>query len=347
MEREDIKNQILSRTEFGLNVFIHYLGDVCKKKNFKNPFREDSRASCRLYYNMECGVARYFMQDFGDSTWCGDCFTIVGRINNLDCHTNFLDILRIIDKDMNLLVFDDNGAYNPVPIKKLVPLHSGQVTKQKDIIPYDSKEDDFLDWELFFWGRFGITEETLKRYNVCSIRELVIHKDTSTNRSISSYVEPMFGYKFGDKGLKVYRPKSTNRFFYLGTFPKPYVFGLDQLPTSGTHVYITGGEKDVLSLAAHGFNAICFNSETAKIPKEILRDLTRRFHYVFIMYDMDETGKKESCMRLRENPEFENLFRVELPLKGTKDSKDISDYFAQNGTIELIYQLTLQSISNQ
>ena len=29
-----------------------------------------------------------------------------------------------------------------------------------------------------------------------------------------------------------------------------------------------GGEKDVLSLAAHGFHAICFNSETAKILSE-------------------------------------------------------------------------------
>jgi len=41
----------------------------------------------------------------------------------------------------------------------------------------------------------------------------------------------------------------------------------------GDILFITGGEKDVLSLAAHGFNAISMNSETANIPKNLLRAL--------------------------------------------------------------------------
>jgi hypothetical protein len=42
----------------------------------------------------------------------------------------------------------------------------------------------------------------------------------------------------------------------------------------GDILFITGGEKDVLSLAAHGFNAISMNSETANIPKNLLRALS-------------------------------------------------------------------------
>lgn len=34
----------------------------------------------------------------------------------------------------------------------------------------------------------------------------------------------------------------------------------------GDTLFITGGEKDVMSLAAHGFHAICFNSETVTVP---------------------------------------------------------------------------------
>ena len=35
---------------------------------------------------------------------------------------------------------------------------------------------------------------------------------------------------------------------YAGHFPKPYIFGYEQLPVKGDVVFITGGEKDVMSL---------------------------------------------------------------------------------------------------
>jgi 5S rRNA maturation endonuclease (ribonuclease M5) len=56
-------------------------------------------------------------------------------------------------------------------------------------------------------------------------------------------------------------------------------------------VFITGGEKDVLSLASHGFSAVCFNSETAEISTDILDMLSMRFKHIFVLYDMDEPGK--------------------------------------------------------
>ena len=57
-------------------------------------------------------------------------------------------------------------------------------------------------------------------------------------------------------------------------------------------LFITGGEKGVMSLAAHGFHAICFNSETAEIDASIIEILVRRFRHVFFLYDADETGVK-------------------------------------------------------
>ena len=63
---------------------------------------------------------------------------------------------------------------------------------------------------------------------------------------------------------------------------------------SGDMLFITGGEKDVLSLYAHGFHAICFNSETAQIPENIIESLQFRFRHIILLYDTDETGKRES-----------------------------------------------------
>lgn len=81
-----------------------------------------------------------------------------------------------------------------------------------------------------------------------------------------------------------------------------YVFGLEQLPTKGDLLFITGGEKDVLSLYAHGFHAICFNSETAQIPESMIEGLQLRFRHIILLYDADEMGcekhkgKLNSCL---------------------------------------------------
>ena len=65
-------------------------------------------------------------------------------------------------------------------------------------------------------------------------------------------------------------------------------------------MYITGGEKDVLSLSSHGFNAICLNSETAKVPDDLLTSLRGRFNNIVILYDTDETGRREAAARVGE-----------------------------------------------
>lgn len=43
------------------------------------------------------------------------------------------------------------------------------------------------------------------------------------------------------------------RFLYGGEMPEVYCFGLEQLPNKGDIVFITGGEKDVMSLYSKGF----------------------------------------------------------------------------------------------
>lgn len=66
---------------------------------------------------------------------------------------------------------------------------------------------------------------------------------------MTSVDEPMFGY-MGKQHIKVYRPCSQMRFLYAGDFGDNYCFGLEQLPAKGDLLFITGGEKDVMSLAA-------------------------------------------------------------------------------------------------
>ena len=127
--------------------------------------------------------------------------------------------------------------------------------------------------------------------------------------------------------VKVYRPKSKLRFLYGGEKVTDYVFGFQQLPSKGDTIFITGGEKDVLSLSAHGFNAICFNSETAEIPENIIEGLQLRFRHIIILYDTDETGIREAKQQTNALIQYKVL-SLTLPLQGIKSEKDISDFFA-------------------
>ena len=144
--------------------------------------------------------------------------------------------------------------------------------------------------ELDFWLQSGITPEILKLYKTVSLKEFRSeNKENKPFYYTSSESEPIFGY-MGKQYVKIYRPFSEIRFLYGGNIGESYCFGLEQLPAKGDTLFITGGEKDVMTLAAHGFHAICFNSETSTIPTGIIYKLTFRFKHIVLLYDADKTG---------------------------------------------------------
>lgn len=129
----------------------------------------------------------------------------------------------------------------------------------------------------------------------------------------------MYGYK-SKRYIKLYRPFSKTRFLYGGNFGDNYCFGLEQLPAKGDTLFITGGEKDVMSLAAHGFHAICFNSETVTVPPTLIYKLTFRFKHIILLYDTDKTGKESARKQEKQLEEF-SVKRLLLPLSGTKKKR--------------------------
>ena len=115
------------------------------------------------------------------------------------------------------------------------------------------------------------------------------------------------------------RPFSEIRFLYGGNIGDGYCFGLEQLPPKGDTLFITGGEKDVMTLAAHGFHAICFNSETSTIPPAIIYKLTFRFKHIVLLYDTDKTGM-DAAIRPGFFRHHDALVEFERPLPdGGKD----------------------------
>lgn len=149
----------------------------------------------------------------------------------------------------------------------------------------------------------------------------------------------------GKRYVKIYRPFSDIRFLYGGNLGENYCFGLEQLPAKGDTLFITGGEKDVMTLAAHGFHAICFNSETSNIPTGIIYKLTFRFKHIVLLYDADKTGIEAAIRHEKALVEY-GAKRLVLPLSGEKKDKDITDYFSKENSRKDFRQLFIDFWDN-
>lgn len=339
------KEDILQATDRGLSVFRHYLPVQFRiGKKFLNPLYKDTKASCNVYYDRRHSV--YKMKDFGNEEYSGDCFELVGRMTGMNCRNpkDFVEIMRIIDHDLHLGLADGyETCADTSSVQVVCPPTPEQVIKK--IRPYNIVPRAFNETDRIFWGKSGITEHTLNKYNVRPL-----HSFSSVNQEGKTYTltetaqEPMYGY-MGDKYIKIYRPRSEMRFLYAGDLGDSYCFGLDQLPAKGDLLFITGGEKDVMSLAAHGFHAICFNSETTVIPTSVLMLLSYRFKHIVLLYDMDKTGLEVSAKRQEELKPFA-LKRLLLPLAGTKEEKDVTDYFALGHTHDDLLKLFLNHLDS-
>lgn len=352
---KSLKSSILDATNKGLDVFKHFLGRnfIQTNKAFKNPFYQDTKASCNVYFDKAANI--YKFNDFGNSDYSGDCFNLVAKLYQLDCNKaqDFIQVLHVINEQLHLQLVTNERSTNeahkhPNRNRDYVPqkaIQDQKVINNPDIesiplfnpVQFKALSED----ELAYWSSYGIGIDILNRYQVKAIQQLTgINKECKNYTIRYSSQEPMYGYQ-GRKHLKIYRPFSKIRFLYTGTMPENYVFGFEQLAIRGDILFITGGEKDVMSLAAQSFNAICFNSETAHIPKNIVRGLSYRFKHIVLLYDVDETGLSSMEKICKEYPIVKSL---RLPLSGAKNEKDISDYFKLGHTASDLMKLFLEML---
>lgn len=151
------KDEILRRTNNGLDIFKHYIPVQWKKgRNFLNPLYEDRKASCNVYFDRRNGV--YKMKDFGNDDYSGDCFFFVGKLKGFGCTNgaDFVEILKTINRDMSLgLDSSDYVNHNPQTIPSKDSTTNSEPPKNK---PYNIIQQKFSDKELDFWMQSGNIE---------------------------------------------------------------------------------------------------------------------------------------------------------------------------------------------
>ena len=295
----------------------YYLHIPVKKGLFRSPLRRDKQPTCSFYRNKS---GTLIFKDFATGQHL-NIFDVVQSIFRCD----YFESLRIIANDFGI-VRDNTLHKNPGKIN-LNPIK----IKDKEISKIQIEVQEFTDSELKWWGRYGISKDILKRFDVYSCKHVFLNDQLFAE---SQQHCPIFGY-YGKKyqGLELWRcyfPKRTS-FRFITNWPSKKIQGYDQLPKKGKLLVITKSMKDSMCLYSCGITACAPNSENLFIPDKVLEDLKNRFENIVVLYDNDRPGLYNMAKIRKEHPELTYVF---IPKR--YGSKDISDFYKDHGRKETL-----------
>lgn len=300
----------------------YYLGIPVQKGLFRSPLRDDKHSTCSFFRGQSGNL---YFKDFAT----GQCLTFEGVVmEKYGC--TYHSALKIIAKDFGYIQSADiQKGSTPKPVIKVQPKFESE---KETFIQVEIK--DFSESELKWWNSFGVSEKTLKKYKIFSVKTVFLNGNIyaqSTPRS------PIFGYYFGKKEnieqWRIYMPK-RKEFRFIGNVSTKTIQGYKQLPETGRLLVITKSMKDVCLLSTLGIPAVAPNSETQFVSEKLLEELRDRFKNIILLYDNDLPGVKATNRIRKQHP---GLVVCMIPRK--YEAKDISDFYRKYGksrTIELI-----------
>lgn len=295
---------ILSKvTEY--DIYAKYIGQFKVGMIYNSPFRKDKNPSFGIYYSKR--TKQLLFKDHGT----GECGNVIKFVSLFTGKTEYNDILSDIVDKLNIT----NNT-------KLVS--SKQYIQPTETV-IGVVRQEFNDVDINYWKQFNISINTLKKFNVNSIKYYLcngIVKGTYKREN------PMYAYKVYNN-FKIYRPLADKYTKWRNNLTDYDIQGYEQLPQKGDILFITKSMKDVMCLHEMGYPAVSPSSESTFLPKDVLEQLKTRFKRIIILFDRDTAGVKRSRKLSRETG-LEAMF-INKKFK----AKDISDAVKANSFEEI------------
>ncbi|SMO72349.1 AAA family ATPase [Solitalea koreensis] len=330
---------VLEKTSGGIAFYkmvipeLRVKGSQCELT--RNPFYDDSNPSLSIYLKND----EWRFNDFGDPEYKGNVIDFASYHYGLDIKKDYKQILNNIIEDMESLTLSDKQKFANVE-------KSATLASQKHI-EFTLNERDanyFTDEELKFWSQYGIDKTALQNAKVVAVDGYTERSPDDFSKTYSRKEEMWFAFK-GPKHAKLYCPY-PKKFWYVGSKSQDFTWGsgIDFFDQEVEFI-LTAGEKDALTLIAHGFNAITLNSETALPSRRLIKSLYESRIKVSVLYDIDETGLKQS-LKLEEEFGFKRIVLPKWLIE--KGGKDVSDFFRLGGTKdELLSLINFSEVNTQ
>lgn len=295
---------ILSKvTEY--DIYAKYIGQFKVGMIYNSPFRKDENPSFGIYYSKR--TKQLLFKDHGT----GECGNVIKFVSLFTGKTEYSDILSDIVDKLNI-----TNNTKLVSSKQYIP-------STETVIGIVRQE--FTDVDINYWKQFNISINTLKKFNVNSIKYYLcngIVKGTYKREN------PMYAYKVYNN-FKIYRPLADKYTKWRNNLTDYDIQGYEQLPQKGDILFITKSMKDVMCLHEMGIPAVSPSSESTFLPKDVLEQLKTRFKRIIILFDRDVAGVKRS-RKLSLETGLEAIF-INKKFK----AKDVSDAVKANSFKEI------------
>ena len=286
-------------------IYSYYLGSFKPGKLMNSPLRSDDKNPSFAIFRTKDGALLFKDHGTGIS---GNALKFVKLYKNIQTRDELeRELLRIVKKTNPSMNVRNNSVCSK-------GYHDSTVT-------IGIVRQAFTEVDKQYWKQFHISLDTLRRYEVFSIKYFLCN---SVVRGVYKEDNPMYAYKVYDK-FKIYRPLGSKYTKWRTDLSNRHIQGLQQLPKDGKLLIITKSLKDVMCLYEMGYCAIAASSETTFIPDDILQSLRSKWDNIIMLYDRDETGMKKSR-------EYSKKYGLDAIFVHKKfKAKDISDAVRDNG----------------
>lgn len=296
-----ILSDILSQID-EYDIYAYYMGNFDIGKLYNSPLRTDDKNPSFAIFKGRRGNLMFKDHGSGES---GNVIKFVKLLKNINTDAELeKELLHIIR--------------HTAPLSTRVSTKNYKTHNSVDI---GIVRQSFTDIDKKYWKSFAITEATLNKFEVFSIKYFLCNKIVS---GVYKDTNPMYAYKVNNK-FKIYRPLNSKYTKWRTNLEITDIQGYAQLPDTNNLLIITKSLKDIMVLYEMGYCAVSPSSETTFIPEDILNDLKARFKKILILFDNDETGIKKA----QEYSSKYNL--IQFVIDNKFNAKDISDAVKLNG----------------
>lgn len=276
LNKQMVSKSLLLKYLTDLEIYQKYIDEeIIPNKLILSPLMKESNPSFGFFKG---NSGELCFKDF--RLGVGDCIKFVQMKFNL----TFFEALSKIATDFNM---EDDFI-----VKRM----NKSITNDISVM----NRDDFLDkaatfdlkktsrkWLLYdieFWEQYGISVNTLEKFNVQPISHFHIN-----NRIIKAekYAYCFIEFKDNMETYKIYQPYSQN-YKWLNSHNNSIWQGWSQLPNKGHDLIITKSLKDVMSIyEVSGINAVALQCENILPKRHVFEQLENRFIAVYGFYDND------------------------------------------------------------
>ncbi len=295
------------------SIYSYYLGSFKPKTLMNSPLRPDDKIPSFAIFPSKSGDLLFKDHGTGEA---GNALKFIKLYKGIQTRDELEgELLRIVKR------------FNPT---------SSVATVTRTYTPREDTDigivrQPFTEVDKKYWKQFHISIDTLRRFNVFSIKYFLCNRVV---RGTYKEDSPMYAYKVYDR-FKIYRPLSSKYTKWRTNLTNRHVQGLAELPKEGGNLLIiTKSLKDVMCLYEMGFNAIAASSETTFIPEDILQSLRSKWKHIVILYDRDAAGMQNSR-------KYSKQYKMDAIFVNKKfKAKDVSDAVKSNSFFEVKEWLT-------